>query len=100
MRLVEGKDSKSLSQAIRDLHTELPGSEDYEVRLRQLLRRLVDVCNTVAYAHSKGVCHRDLKPKNILLGPFGETLVMDWGLAKVFHNQDSSNSLEIGRAHV
>ena len=93
MRLVEGKDSKSLSQAIRDLHTELPGSEDYEVRLRQLLRRLVDVCNTVAYAHSKGVCHRDLKPKNILLGPFGETLVMDWGLAKVFHNQDSSNSL-------
>ena len=50
--------------------------------LRALLRRFVDVCNTIEYAHSKGVIHRDLKPANIMLGKYGETLVVDWGLAK------------------
>jgi serine/threonine protein kinase len=48
----------------------------------QLLRRFVDVCNAIAYAHSRGVLHRDLKPGNVMLGPYGETLVVDWGLAK------------------
>ncbi|MEK7469239.1 MAG: protein kinase [Planctomycetota bacterium] len=52
-------------------------------KLRRLVEALRDACRAVAYAHAKGVIHRDLKPANIMLGEFGETLVVDWGLARV-----------------
>jgi serine/threonine-protein kinase len=61
-----------------------PGS----LALRQLLRRFTDVCNAVEYAHSRGVLHRDLKPGNVIVGRHGETLVVDWGLAKPFGKHD------------
>ncbi len=48
---------------------------------RDLVYRLVSVCNTIAYAHSRGIVHRDLKTENILLGKYGETFVIDWGCA-------------------
>lgn len=50
--------------------------------LQRLLRAFITVCNIVAYAHAQGVIHRDIKPGNIMLGPFGETLLLDWGIAK------------------
>jgi serine/threonine protein kinase len=50
--------------------------------LSDLLRIFQKVCEAVAFAHSRGVIHRDLKPENIMVGPFGEVLVMDWGIAK------------------
>jgi len=52
------------------------------MEFRKLLQRLIDVCFSIEYAHSRGVLHRDLKPGNIMLGKYGETLVVDWGLAK------------------
>jgi serine/threonine-protein kinase len=77
MRLVAGE---SLQEAIRAFH--IFGRADRLV-LRGLLTRFVTVCQTLAYAHSKGVVHRDLKPANVMLGEYGETLVVDWGLARV-----------------
>jgi len=54
--------------------------------LSELLRVFQKVCEAVAFAHARGVIHRDLKPENIMVGPFGEVLVMDWGVAKVLES--------------
>ncbi len=54
-----------------------------EYPLGKLLEVFQKVCDGIAFAHAKGVVHRDLKPENVMLGEFGEAMVMDWGLAKV-----------------
>lgn len=94
MRFIKGED---LATAIRRFHTG-PRLNYAGLEFRWLLRKLVDVCNTVAYAHSRGVLHRDLKPGNIMIGPFGETLVMDWGVAKLFGRNDGGVECDVSTA--
>jgi eukaryotic-like serine/threonine-protein kinase len=79
MRFVEGD---SLKEAIEAYHKANPQPDPGTVEFRKLLGRFVDVCEAIAFAHSKGVLHRDLKPHNVMLGRYGETLLIDWGLAK------------------
>jgi serine/threonine protein kinase len=89
MRFIRGN---NLTSAIERFHD--PGRaitvEERTMEFRQLLGRFVDVCQAIGYAHSRGVLHRDLKPGNIMLGKYGETLVVDWGLAKIAGRQDKS----------
>ena len=100
MRLIRGE---TLKAAIDRLHGRDQPSESSpdatqilarpKPTLHQLVGRLIDASHAIDYAHYRKVMHRDIKPTNIMLGPFGETLVLDWGLAKVFEDGDPSVSL-------
>ncbi len=92
MRFIRGRE---LKKYIQEFHESLGSTSRLfdGVRFRQLLRRFLDVCNAMEYAHSRGILHRDLKPANIMLGNHGETLVVDWGLAKIMEASPSDFDL-------
>jgi serine/threonine protein kinase len=84
MRFIKGS---SLQDAIRAYYAK---HDRDTIEFQKLLRRFLDVCNAIQYAHDRGVLHRDLKPGNIMLGKYGETMVVDWGLAKVTGQTEST----------
>ena len=75
---------RTLSQAIREYHRLDSADRSKPQRFSELLTVFVSICRTMAFAHQRGVLHRDLKPQNIIVGDFGEAIVVDWGLAKHF----------------
>src|SRR5260370_39530532 len=80
MRFVRGR---TLTAAVESYHRNRFEGRDDPLEFIALLTAFAAVCNTVAYAHSRGVIHRDLKGDNVILGDFGEVVVLDWGLAKL-----------------
>ncbi len=84
MRFIRGR---TMREALESFHAEDNSknvdSTERNKEFRRLLGWFIDVCQAINYAHSRGVLHRDLKPSNVMLGRYGETLVVDWGLARV-----------------
>ena len=80
MKLLQGK---TLAQLIESVE-----KNESQISLNELLDILIKLCDAICYAHQHGIIHRDLKPDNIMIGDFGEVLVLDWGLARVPDNTD------------
>jgi tetratricopeptide (TPR) repeat protein len=89
MRLVA---RRTLADSAAEYHA-LPPGRERDARRDELLRQFVAVCGAVAYAHAKGVLHRDLKPRNVMVGEFREVQVMDWGLSKLLAGPGEEQAL-------
>jgi serine/threonine protein kinase/tetratricopeptide (TPR) repeat protein len=80
MRFIKGR---TLAESIREFHLRRESGTAGRFELRELVGVFLQVCQVVAYAHSRGIIHRDIKGQNVALGDYGEVMVLDWGMAKV-----------------
>ena len=87
MRLIQGE---RLQDTADRFHQDIGSWSGRE--FRQLLTHFLDVCHVIEYAHSRNVLHRDIKPTNIMLGKFGETMVVDWGAAKAVGGEEDRDA--------
>jgi len=87
MKLINGTEMKD---RIGQLHKLPKDSVEYRRAFVKLLHNFIDTCNALAFAHQRGVLHRDLKPQDVMLGEYGETLVLDWGLARILTSNKES----------
>ena len=98
MRFIRGE---GMDVAIKAFHASKGKADsDHSLEFRRLLQRFVEVCNTIAFAHSRQVIHRDIKPANVMLGPYGETLVVDWGLAKRLGSAEADRRVRTAVARI
>lgn len=87
----------TLTKRIDEYHRDRAQQEARFSDFLRLLEAFVAICNTIAYAHSKDIIHRDLKSDNVMLGEFGEVTVLDWGLAKCLDEEvDDVDCIELG----
>jgi tRNA A-37 threonylcarbamoyl transferase component Bud32 len=91
MRFIAGENLRQAVETYRSSAEVRPAGERART-MHGLVTRFAAACQTIAYAHSRGVIHRDLKPDNIMLGPYGETLVVDWGLARLMAGATADES--------
>lgn len=100
MPFVEGETLKQILRKTRQAEKNGEKLDHIGGSIPALMRIFITICQAIAYAHSKGVLHRDIKPENIIIGKYGEVLILDWGLAKYIHSPPSEEEESVSHPSI
>ena len=95
MRFIRGDSLKKAIARFHEADTPERDPGERSLEIRKLLSRFLNVCEAIDYAHSRGILHRDIKPDNVMVGTHGETLVVDWGLAKALGKSEAPDTVPL-----